>query len=117
MGVYVCLCFIVHSFCVLFSFAIVLKRKRDLVSLFLLSYGCFVTITVLRLFLTVPWVGLRCVIVVFPDHTHLLYNSSTCTCFRSYSLAEWWNLSWAEWLRFNKELGPYQNSYGNLEYL
>ena len=23
------------------------------------------------LFLTVPWVGLQCVIVVFPDHTHL----------------------------------------------
>ena len=21
-----------------------------------------------------PWVGLRCVIVVFPDHTHLLYE-------------------------------------------
>ena len=23
------------------------------------------------LFLAVPWVGLQCVIVVFPDHTHL----------------------------------------------
>ena len=23
------------------------------------------------LFLTVPWVGLQCVIVVFPDHNHL----------------------------------------------
>ena len=22
--------------------------------------------------LTVPWVGLQCVIVVFPDHTHFL---------------------------------------------
>ena len=29
---------------------------------------------VLWLFLTVPWVGLQCVIVVFPDHTHLLYQ-------------------------------------------
>ena len=26
------------------------------------------------LFLMVPWVGLQCVIVVFPDHTHLLFN-------------------------------------------
>ena len=26
---------------------------------------------VLWFFLTVPWVGLQCVIVVFPDHTHL----------------------------------------------
>ena len=25
------------------------------------------------LFLTVPWVGLQCVIVVFPDHTCLLF--------------------------------------------
>ena len=31
-----------------------------------------VTINVMWLFLTVPWVGLQFVIVVFPDHTHLL---------------------------------------------
>ena len=30
------------------------------------------TVSVLWLFLTVPWVGLQCVIVVFPDHTPLL---------------------------------------------
>ena len=30
------------------------------------------------LFLTVPWVGLQCVIVVFPDHTHLLLRYSFC---------------------------------------
>ena len=29
---------------------------------------------VLWLFLTVPWVDLQCAIVVFPDHTHLLFN-------------------------------------------
>ena len=32
------------------------------------------TVSVLRLFLTVPWVGLQCVLVVFPGHTHLLYS-------------------------------------------
>ena len=52
------------------SFAIILKRKRKLVALILLSYRCIVTIHVLWLSLTVPWVGLQCVIVVFPDHTH-----------------------------------------------
>ena len=31
------------------------------------------TINVLRLLLVVPWVGLKCEIVVFPDHTHLLF--------------------------------------------
>ena len=59
--------------CVLSSFAINLKRKRELVALLLLSYRCLVTVNFLWLFLTVPWVGLQCVIVVFPDHTHILF--------------------------------------------
>ena len=54
------------------SFAIILKRKRKLVALLLLSCICIGTINVLWLFHTVPWVGLQCVIVVFPDHTHIL---------------------------------------------
>ena len=58
--------------CAYSSFAIILKRKRKLVALLLLSYSCIVTINVLWLFLMVPRVGLQCVIVVFPDHTHLL---------------------------------------------
>ena len=61
--------------CVHSSFAIILKRKRKIVVLLLLSYTCIVTINVLWLFLAVTWVGLQCVIVVFPDHTHLLFNT------------------------------------------
>ena len=49
-------------FYVLSSFAIILIRKRELVALLLLSLGCLVTVNVLRLFLTVLWVGLRFVI-------------------------------------------------------
>ena len=60
--------------CVHSSFAIVLKRKRKLVALLLLPYRCIVTINVLWLILVVPWVGLQCVIVVFPDQTHLLFS-------------------------------------------
>ena len=56
--------------CVVSSFAIILTRKSELVALLLLSLGCLVTIIALWLFPTVPWVGLQCVIVVFPDHTH-----------------------------------------------
>ena len=52
-----------------FSFAIIFKRKRKLVALLLLSNRCIVTIKVLWLFLTVPWVGIQCVIVLFSDHT------------------------------------------------
>ena len=60
--------------CVHSSFAIILKRKRKLVAFLLLSYRFIVTINVLWLFLTVSWVGLQCVIVVFPNHTHLVFN-------------------------------------------
>ena len=59
--------------CVHSSFAIILKKKRKLVALLLVSHKCIVTIHFLRLFLTVPWVGLQCVIVVFPNHTHLVF--------------------------------------------
>ena len=31
------------------------------------------TVSVLWLFLTVPWVSMQCVIVVFPCHTQLLF--------------------------------------------
>ena len=30
------------------------------------------TVIILWFFLTVPWVGLQCVFVLFPDQTHLL---------------------------------------------
>ena len=70
MGV-LCLSLFWHALlCVLSSFAIILKRKRELVALLLLSYKCIVTVYVVWLFLTMLWVGLQCVIVVFPDHTH-----------------------------------------------
>ena len=35
------------------------------------------------LFLTVPWVGLQCVIMVFPDFTQLLFRSCQCEEWRS----------------------------------
>ena len=56
------------------SFAIILKRKRKLVAMLLLSYIYIVTIIALWLFLAVPWVGLQYVIVIFPDHTNLLFG-------------------------------------------
>ena len=64
----------IPDLCTLSYFAISLKKKRELVASLLLSYGCLVTVYAPCLFLTVPWVGLQCVIVVFPDHTHLLFG-------------------------------------------
>ena len=45
--------------------------KRELITLLNLSSWCLVMVE--RLFLTVPRGCLRFVIVVFPDHTHLLF--------------------------------------------
>ena len=65
--------------CVLFSLAIVLKRRGNLLPFFycltnvLLLYNNYA----LWLFLTVLWVDLQCVIMVFPDHTHLLFYTVT----------------------------------------
>ena len=56
----------VHS-----SFAIILMGKRELVTVPSLSSWCLVI--VVWLFLAVPWVCRQFVIVVFPDHTHLLF--------------------------------------------
>ena len=62
-------------FCILSRFTIILTRKRELVALLLLSFICLVTVKSLWMCLMVPWVCLPCVIVVFPDQTHLLSNT------------------------------------------
>ena len=61
-----CTLLYVHS-----SIAIILMGKRELIALFNLSSWCLVMVE--RLFLTVPRGCLQFVIVVFPDHTHLLF--------------------------------------------
>ena len=73
MGVLCLSLFCYALLCVHSSCALILKRKRKLVALLLLSYRCIVTVNGLWLFLMVPLVGLQCVIVVFPGHTHLLF--------------------------------------------
>ena len=61
-----CTLLYVHS-----SIAIILMGKRELIALLNLSSWCLVMVE--WLFLTVPWGCLQFVIVVFPDHTHLLF--------------------------------------------
>ena len=60
--------------CVRSGIAIILMGKRELVALLKLSSWCLVMVE--RLFLAVPRGCLRFVIVVFPDHTHLLFLKS-----------------------------------------
>ena len=61
-----CTLLYVHS-----SIAIILMLKRELIALLNLSSWCLVMVE--RLFLAVPRGCLQFVIVVFPDHTHLLF--------------------------------------------
>ena len=63
-----------------FSIAIILMRKRELVALLNLSSWCLVMAE--RLFPAVPWGCLRFVIVVFPDHTHLLFLNTVCLLYQ-----------------------------------
>ena len=65
--------FLCSLLCVIFSFVNIMLGKRELVALPCVSSWCPMTVIVLCLLLTVSWVGLKCVIVIFPDHTHLLF--------------------------------------------
>ena len=65
-SMFCCTLLYVHS-----SIAIILMGKRELVASLSLSSWCLVMVE--RLFLAVPRGCLRFVIVVFPDHTHLLF--------------------------------------------
>ena len=68
-----CALLYVHS-----SIAIILMGKREVVALLNLSSWCLVMVE--RLFLAVPRGCLQFVIVVFPDHTHLLFLTIVDIC-------------------------------------
>ena len=65
-SMFCCMLLYVHS-----SIAIILMGKRELIGLLNLSSWCLLMVE--RLFLAVPRGCLQFVIVVFPDHTHLLF--------------------------------------------
>ena len=65
-SMFCCMLLNVHS-----SIAIILMGKRELITLLNLASWCLVMVE--RFFLVVPQGCLQFVIVVFPDHTHLLF--------------------------------------------
>ena len=71
MGVCDCSMFCCMLLYVRSSIAIILMGKRELVALLNLSSWCLMMVE--RLFLAVPRGCLQFVIVVFPEHTHLLF--------------------------------------------
>ena len=68
-SMFCCTLLYVHS-----SITIILMGKRELIALLNLSSWCLVMVE--RLFLAVSLGCLQFVIVVFPDHTHLLFLNS-----------------------------------------
>ena len=73
-SMFCCTLLYVHS-----SIAIILTGKRELIALLNLSSWCLVMVE--RLFLAVPRGCLQFVIVVFPDHTHLLFLFFSIHCY------------------------------------
>ena len=67
----VCFLFCFAVLCILSGLAVVLVVRRVLITVLYLFSWCLV-ITIVLLILIVPCVGLQCVIMVYPDHTHFL---------------------------------------------
>ena len=80
-SMFCCTLLYVHS-----SIAIILMGKRELIALLNLSSWCLVMVE--QLFLAVPRGCLQFVIVVFPDHTHLLFLTKS----RSQNVSLLWNI-------------------------
>ena len=74
-SMFCCTLLYVHS-----SIAIILMGKRELIAL--LNLSSWFLVMVERLFLAVPRDCLQFVIVVFPDHTHLLFLKRLINCLK-----------------------------------
>ena len=105
-SMFCCTLHYVHS-----GFAIILMGKRELVDLLGLSSWCLVI--VVWLFLAVPWVCLQFVIVVFPDHTHLLFFM-TSSVFRNLSLRFASHVARIDYLRPSEQVFSYVGTMINI---
>ena len=84
------------------SIAIILMGKRELIALLNLSSWCLMMVE--RLFLAVPRGCLQFVIVVFPDHTHLLFF--TLYIHDSFTVAPYAVEYIVSYLQLRKAAGP-----------
>ena len=111
VGVCNCYLFCCTLLCVRSSIAIILMGKRELVALLDLSSWCLVMVG--RLFLTVPQGCLRFVIVVFPDHNHLLFFIRCYRYLRYMYVRYRWEIS----LKFTPLLQKETYSYKSFDFL
>ena len=112
-SMFYCTLLYVHS-----SIAIILMGKRELIALLNLSSWRLVMVE--RLFLAVPWGFLQFVIVVFPDHTHLLFLHRKTTSFCKISKIHKRNIlpqSLSTLHQYNIQYGYNKGSLIDLEWL
>ena len=93
-----CTLLYVHS-----SIAIILMGKRELIALLNLSSWCLVMVE--RLFLAMPRGCLQFVIVVFPDHTHLLFFKTLICMTLQRSCLKFYIVSYPPLLQTNNNNG------------
>ena len=76
------LCFRMHYFVSVIVLQWSLRGRENWLLCFNCLFLCLVSVNIMWLFLTVPCVGLQCVIVVFPDHIHLFFQGcyNNCLC-------------------------------------
>ena len=86
------------------SIAIILMGKRELIAMLNLSSWCLVMVE--RLFLAMPRGCLQFVIVVFPDHTHLLFIIKHILFYHIWGLQPFWSSG----LKQSNEYSSYSNS-------
>ena len=89
-SMFCCTLLYIHS-----SIAIILMGKRELIALLNLSSWCLVMVE--RLFLAMPRGCLQFVIVVFPDHTHLLFLAKLYCKFDELDKLRMSSMSWISW--------------------
>ena len=89
-------CFVLHYLSVIYILQSSWGRESWLLYFDCLPW-CLVTVGILWLFFLMPWIGMQWVIVLFPDHTHLLietvYSATvlrTCITQRLVSMAYKW---------------------------
>ena len=61
------------------------KEKADCFAIIVLQMYCYYKCS--EALLAVLWVSVQCVIVVFPDHTHLIYFPQKSTYSKKYSFS------------------------------
>ena len=84
-------CCVMQLFVSFSSFAIILRYNAPVTLLFYLP-------DILLLFLMVLCVGVHCVIVVFPDHTHLIFKDQAITYLkRNKSSISWDKMKTSTW--------------------